>query len=52
MDKNSEYFVFKLAFGATSTTNALVSDSNLKENHAYAIVSDGGSGYYATGFIE
>ena len=51
IDKSTKYFVFKLSFGQTATTAAYVGASN-KENNAYAITSDGGSGYYAAGYVE
>ena len=51
MDRNSEYFVFKVNLGTTSSS-VNIGNSNLRSNHAYALVSDGGTGYYATGFIH
>jgi hypothetical protein len=51
MDRNSEYFVFKVNLGTTSSS-VNIGDSNLRSNHAYALVSDGDTGYYATGFIH
>ena len=51
MDMDSEYFVFKVNLGTTSSS-VYIGDPNLGSNHAYALVSDGGTGYYATGFIH
>jgi hypothetical protein len=51
IDRNSKYFVFKLNFASTSTLVAHVGAS-IEENNAYAITSDGGAGYYATGYVE
>ena len=51
MDYDSGYFVFKLGFGQSSTSN-VQSIISSKENHAYAIVSDGSGGYYASGFTD
>lgn len=51
MDRNSEYFVFKVNLGTTSSS-VYIGDPNLGSNHAYALVSDGDTGYYATGYIH
>jgi hypothetical protein len=32
--------------------NCMVAESNLKGSNAFSIISDGGTGYYATGYIE
>ncbi len=51
---DSEYFVFKasLSISTSTTINCIIPDSNLKESEAYTLISDGGTGYYATGFIK
>jgi hypothetical protein len=51
IDKSTKYFVFKLSFASISTSLAYVGAID-KENNAYAITSDGGAGYYATGYVE
>lgn len=52
IDKDSKYFVFKLGFSSTKTSFAYEGDNSNKEDNAFAIISDGGAGYYATGYVE
>ncbi len=51
---DSEYFVFKasLSISTSTTINCIIPVPNLKRSEAYTIISDGGTGYYATGFIK
>lgn len=46
--------MFKVPISTSVSTNlnCYTGDPNLKTSHAYALISDGGTGYYATGLIE